>query len=319
VKLLTDIISKNLSFLIITVGVGTYLSPYYWKVSAWVPSFLLGVVILFTGVSMNIDSIRKIKTKKKELVIATVLKWTLTVTVSIILASVFFKTDPEIAFGFILSGTVPSATAATVYTFLAGGNTSLVIAASLVDIMISPIVTPLAMIGLSDESIRVSFIDLLQSFLFIVMLPLSIGIAIQRSSPQAANYSKSITKLGSSITLLLIVHTIVGSGKHAISSELLLLPTIVFATLLQVLFPIAASLYICRKLKIAEEDIRAILFQVGLCNTALAAILAFQFVGELGVIAPIVNMIINLSVGSTMANRLGESESHLLNVERLMR
>jgi bile acid:Na+ symporter, BASS family len=302
-KLLTDIISKNLSFLIITVGVGTYLSPHYWKVSAWVPSFLLGVVILFTGVSMNIDSIRNIKTKKKELMIATLLKWTLTVTVSIILASVFFKNESEIAFGFILSGTVPSATAATVYTFLAGGNTSLVIASSLVDIVVSPIVTPLAMIGLSDESVTVSFIDLLKSFLFIVILPLAIGIALQRVSPQTAHNSKGITKLGSSIALLLIVHTIVGSGKQAISSELVLLPTIVFATLLQVLFPIAVSLLICRKLKVAEEDIKAILFQVGLCNTALAAILAFEFVGELGVIAPVINMIVNLSIGAQMANR----------------
>ncbi|MEG9295865.1 hypothetical protein V6B33_05345 [Mangrovibacillus sp. Mu-81] len=77
-------------------------------------------------------------------------------------------------------------------------------------------------------------------------------------------------------------------------------------SLLQVLLPIAASLFICRKLKVAEEDIRAILFQVGLCNTALAAILAFQFVGELGVIAQIINTIVNLSIGAQLTNRYHE-------------
>ena len=57
----------------------------------------------------------------------------------------------------------------------------------------------------------------------------------------------------------------------------------------------AAAYFIALKMKVNS-------FHVGLCNTALAAILAFNFIGELGVIAPILNMIFNLSIGAYLAN-----------------
>jgi BASS family bile acid:Na+ symporter len=305
-NLLNEFISRRLPLLIVLMAIGTYLSPVYWKVAPWFPSLLLGAVIFCTGLSMNIEAIKEIRTKKRELVLATLLKWTLTVFISIGLAYLFFWSKPEIAAGLILSGTVPSATAATIYTFLAGGNASLVIAASLLDVVISPIVTPLSMMGISSTQVTISIFSLLQSFLFIVVLPLSIGLFIQRVLPQSTSYSKTVTKLGSSVSLLLIIHTIVGSGKEAISSEIRLLPLIAIATFIQVVLPMAAAYFIAKKLKVSEPDARAILFQVGLCNTALAAIVAFRFIGELGAIAPILNMIFNLSLGAFISNHFAK-------------
>ncbi|MBM4763831.1 bile acid:sodium symporter [Bacillus sp. B15-48] len=310
-KMLTEFLSRRLPLLILIVSIITYFSPYYLQTPAWIPSFLLGVVIFFTGLSMNVAAIRGIKSKRKELFIATFLKWTLTVFVSIFIAYVFFSSYPEIAAGIILSGTVPSATAATLYTFLAGGNTSLVIAASLIDVAISPIITPLSMLGLSTTTISISFFDLLKSFILIVILPLSAGILIQRVFPQSADYSKSATKFGSSLALLLTVHIIVASGKEAIQQELFLLPFITIAVFIQVVFPMIAAYFIAKKLSIGEADARATLFQVGLCNTALAAILAFEFIGEFAAIAPIINMIINLSTGSYIANFFAKKNREL--------
>ncbi|MFS0645917.1 bile acid:sodium symporter family protein [Siminovitchia sp. 179-K 8D1 HS] len=306
--IIIDFISKRLPLLIVFVAVITYFSPVYWKAPSWVPSLLLGVVIFFAGLSMNITVIKEIRAKRKELLLAVLLKWTLTVIISVGLAYIFFSSLPEIAAGIILSGTVPSATAATLYTFLAGGNAPLVIAASLADIAISPIITPLSMVGLSDSHVSISFLKLLQSFIFIVVVPLGAGLAIQHGFPQAANYSKSITKIGSSLSLLLIIHTIIGNGAPFIQMKLSLLPLIVLVTFVQVVFPMFAAYVIAKKLSIEEQDARAILFQVGLCNTALAAILAFKYIGELAAIAPIVNMIINLSIGSLISNHFAKSD-----------
>jgi BASS family bile acid:Na+ symporter len=299
---LASFLSKRLPVFILFVAAGTYFSPIYWDVSAWVPSLLLGTVIYFTGLSININSVKEIGSKKKELTIIMLLKWTFTVLLSIVLSQLFFSNHPEIAAGLLLAGTVPSATAATVYTFLAGGNASLVVAASLLDVAISPIVTPLSMMSLSDQRVTISFWSLLQSFLIIVFVPLISGIATQKVAPQFVSHSRIVTKVGSSVALLLVVHTIVGSGKEAISNELFLLPVVAIATFIQVVLPMAAAYFICRKLKMKEEDCRAALFQVSLCNSALAAILAYQFIGDLGVIAPIFNMIFNLSIGAYIAN-----------------
>lgn len=299
---ISNFLSARLPLFIVLMAAGTYFSPIHLKIATWFPSFLLGVIIFFAGLSMNIDSLKNIRRKTRELLLATLLKWTLTVSISIGLAYLFFSAKPGIAAGLILAGTVPNATAATVYTFLAGGNTSLVIAASLVDIVISPIVAPAAMLGLLSEQISISFFSLLQSFILIVILPLGTGLVIQRSFPPFATYSKTVTRLGSSLALLLIVHTLVGSGKAVISSELGILPLLAFATLIQVILPMTAAYFIAKKLHVHEEDARSMLFHAGLCNTALAAILAFGFIGEIGAIAPILNMIFNLSIGAFVSN-----------------
>ncbi|TWT00537.1 bile acid:sodium symporter family protein [Planomicrobium sp. CPCC 101079] len=302
-------ISEKLPLLILLVAVSTYFSPVYWQVSSWVPSILLGVVIFFAGLSMNLEAFKGIRKKSKELMLLMGLKWTLTVTVSIVLAYGFFSSQPEIAAGMILAGTVPSATAATVYTFLAGGNASLVVAASLLDIAISPIVTPLAMLGVGGEQVSMSFFDLLQSFLLIVVMPMGLGLLVQQGVAGLKDYSKAVTKLGSSLALLLIVHTIIGSGKEAISSEVELIPLVAGTTFIQVVFPMGAAYFIAKKLRLEEGDARAALFQVGLCNTALAAILAFRFIGELGTVAPIFNMIFNLSIGAWIAGWFSKKDA----------
>lgn len=314
-KILTEFLSRRLPLLILFTAIFTYFSPFYLKTASWVPSFLLGVVIFFTGISMDVAAIRGMKAKKRELIMATLLKWTLTVFTSIGIAYLFFSSKPDIAAGIILSGTVPSATAATLYTFLAGGNTSLVIAASLMDVVISPIVTPLSMLGLSDMLVSISFFNLLKSFLLIVVLPLSAGIFFQRKFPHSAAYSKSVTKFGSSLALLLNVHIIVGSGKVVIQKELALLPIICLAVFFQVVFPMLSAYIIAKKLSIHEADARATLFQAGLCNTALAAILAFEFIGEFAAIAPIINMVINLSVGSWISNYFARKNNHSYTVK----
>jgi bile acid:Na+ symporter, BASS family len=301
-KIITEFLSKRLPLLILLIAVITYFSPYYVQAPPWIPSLLLGIVIFFTGLSMDIDAIKGIGRKKRELFIASLLKWTITVIVSICIAYLFFSSNPELSAGIILSGTVPSATAATLYTFLAGGNTSLVVAASLLDVVVSPIVTPLSFMGISDTLVTISIFDLFRSFLLIVVLPLSAGIITQRNSPNSKHYSKAATKFGSSLALLLTVHIIVGSERDVIEKEIAILPILFLAIFIQVVFPMIASYFIAKKLLISERDARAILFQVGLCNTALAAILAFEFIGELAAIAPIINMIINLSMGSWISN-----------------
>ncbi|WP_246939314.1 bile acid:sodium symporter family protein [Bacillus pinisoli] len=300
--LLANFLSKRLSIMIILLAIGTYFSPVYWDVAPWVPSLLLGMVIYFSGLSINIDSIQKVKLKKTELLFITLLKWTFTVVLSFILALLFASHHPELAAGLLLAGTVPSATAATVYTFIAGGNAPLVVAASLIDVAISPIMTPIAMMGLSTQEVTISFLSLLQSFLLIVFLPLVFGIISQKLVPRFVSYSRTITKIGSSVALLLVVHIIVGSGKLAISEELLILPFVIAATFIQVTLPMFIAYFVCKKMKMQEEDCRAALFQVSLCNSALAAILAYQFIGELGVMAPILNMVFNLSIGAFIAN-----------------
>ncbi|WP_306009239.1 bile acid:sodium symporter family protein [Bacillus sp. MMSF_3328] len=306
---LSQSLSKNLPLLIILTAAVTFFSPVYLKTPSWVPGGLLGVVMFFTGLSMNIDAIKAVRYKKKELFVASSFKWLFTAGISILLALLLFRSHQSIAAGLILTGSVPSATAASLYTFLAGGNTSLVISASLLDIIISPLATPLAMNTFSGTAVAVSFLDLLKSFLFIVILPISAGIAFQKLFPRMSSASPSITRVGSSFSLILIIHTLVGTGTKALKSEIELLPLVVFAVVIQVLLPMLIAYLTAKKLNIHEKDARAILFQAGLCNSALAAILSFEYFGELAAVPAIINMITNLSAGALISNYFSKKDA----------
>jgi bile acid:Na+ symporter, BASS family len=288
------------------VSILTYYSPFYLQVPSWVPRLFLGMVIFLTGLTMNVNSLRSLRYKKKELMIVTALKWSVTVIISILLAYLFYSEQPEIAAGTILSGTVPSATAATLYTFVAGGNASLVIAASLLDVAISPIITPVAMLGLAEHQVTISFWNLLQSFLLIVIGPLFIGLMTQRIFPQVTQTSPIIIRSGSSLSLLLVIHTLVGDGKDYFRGEWLLLGQMILVSSIQILIPMIIAYYLSKFFSLSDEDTKAAMFQVSLCNTALAAILAFDMIGGAGAIPPIINLIINLSLGALISNAMAK-------------
>jgi BASS family bile acid:Na+ symporter len=81
-----------------------------------------------------------------------------------------------------------------------------------------------------------------------------------------------------------------------------LLPLLGFALFLQVAIPFVAGYYISKKIGLVEEECRTILFQTGICNTALAAILAMETISPLAAVPSVINMVINLSLGALAAN-----------------
>ena len=305
---LAQFFSTNLGILILLMAIYTYFSPYYLEVPSWVPSFFLGIVIFFTGLTMKTTAFKEIHHKKKEFIFIILLKWILALTVSIILAHLFFSTNPELAAGLILTSAVPSATAATLYTFTAGGNTSLVIVSSLLDIAISPIVAPLAMLGLETNSIYLSFFDLLQSFSIIVIIPLILGILLQHLFPKLPVQSEHLAKFSSPVSLLIVIHTLTASGKPFIQKEIQLLPVIILVVFLQTVIPLFLSYKITKMSFKHKQDAIAAMFQVSLCNSALAGILALEFLGGLSAIIPVINLIISLAIGAQVANFFSKTQ-----------
>ncbi|WP_431803851.1 bile acid:sodium symporter family protein [Halobacillus andaensis] len=284
---------------------------YHWT------SFLLGFVIFLTGLSMSFKDLYILKKSALIIGVGLTLKWTLTVIVSIVLAKIFFSAQPNLLAGLILTGSVPSGTAATMYTFLAGGSTSLVVAMGITDVFISPILTPMIMNMAANYSVVVSFLNLSIKMFFIVILPIVLGMLLRHFGEGYISRGWPYAKLLSSFTLILIVLSVVAGITEQVtiqSSELILLVVIVF---IQVFLPMVAGFGIARLLGFRREDSIAILFEVGLCNSALAAILALEFFGDESALPAVINMIINLSLGayfSTLFSRkIKEKSKNLRN------
>ncbi len=295
-------ISKYLPVYITLAAIISYLKPGYFSYFSGSTNFLLGVVLFLAGLSMSLKDLRILKKSFFTISIGLILKWTLTVALSIILSLMFFSDLPDIADGLILTGSVPSGTAATLYTFLAGGNTSLIVSMGILDVFISPVLTPAIMDIFANHGVKVSFLQLASKMFFIVILPIVLGMGINHVYRSLLQKIKGYTKFASSLTIVLIVLTVVSSVSSQISIEFGLLIGITLVVFVQVFLPMVAGYKIAKLLKISKASAIAILFEVGLCNSALAAILALEFFGETAAIPAVINMIINLSLGAIFSN-----------------
>ncbi len=314
---LNDHISKYLPLYIALAAVIAYMRPDYFSSFEGSTSFLLGFVLFLAGLSMSVEDLKILKTSFFPISVGLFLKWTLTVALSVTLAVLFFSGLPDIADGLILTGSIPSGTAATLYTFLAGGNASLMVAMGILDVFISPFLTPAIMDLFASDSVVVSFFELAKKMLFIVIIPVVLGMGIHILFKDLVYKVTEYRRFASSFTILSIVLTVVASVSEQMTISAFLLVGLIVAVFVQVLLPMLAGYKIARLLKIERASAIAILFEVGLCNSALAAILALEFFGITAAIPAVINMIINLSLGAYFSNYLGKRRHHVIKIENV--
>ena len=230
------------------------------------------------------------------------LKWTVMVTVSIGVAYIFFQNQAEIATGIILAGTVPSGTSANLYTFIAGGEAALSIAMATLDTVISPVLTPTLVQLFAGKLIPIAFLPLFLNIIYIVFIPLFLGLFLQWKFAKRTEFIKPYTSVLSQLALFIVVLSVISSAQSSLQSNLSSLPIIFIAVFFQVSIPMASGYWIARLCKVPEQNARAILFHVGICNTALAATLALEHVSSLAAVPAVANMVINLTLGAIVAN-----------------
>ncbi|MFY0759887.1 bile acid:sodium symporter family protein [Metabacillus dongyingensis] len=295
-------ISKFLPGYISLAAIYSFVKPELFSIFNDSTSFLLALVLFFTGLSMTLKDLKGIRKLAFVMCTGLILKWTLTVLVSVILAKLFFLEFPDLAIGLILTGSVPSGTAATMYTFLAGGNTSLIVIMGIIDVFLSPVLTPSIMNFFAGSSVHVSFIDMAEKMLFIVILPIIAGMLIQNFTNRVVYKIRPYSKLISSLTIILIVLSVVANVSSQVTIQTNMIFFIACAVFIQVLLPMIGGYKIALLLGINRVNAIAILFEVGLCNSALAAILALEVFGEIAAVPAVINMIFNLSLGAYFSN-----------------
>lgn len=288
-------------WIICSAAVAYFFPTAFWVVQGWT-GFGLGLIFFLMGMQMSILQLMVAVKSPKNAFIGIVLKWFIMVGVSVSLATLFFRDMPEIAMGIILSGTVPSGTSANLYAFIAGGDVALSITMATLDTFISPLLTPMLTQLFAGQLIPLDLFAIFRSIIFIVFIPLFSGIFVQWKWSHGVAKVKPYTPVISQITLLIIVISVVSSAQPSLQENLGLLPKIALVVFAQVSLPMFLGYFLAKRFGVPEAGARSILFQVGICNTALAATLALEHVSSLAAIPAVINMIINLSLGAFISN-----------------
>lgn len=294
-------ISRFLPLWILLLSLIAYLVPKFFGPIQGLTGVCLGAIFLFMGMSLSTEQIMNVIKRPKFAFIGIGLKWIIMVGVTIIIAFGFFSHNPEIASGIILAGTVPSGTSANIYTFIAGGEVALSITMATLDTIISPLLTPTLVQASVGKVVPVDFMALFMNIVWIVFVPLFIGLFTQWRFPKRVAIIKPYTGLLSQLALFVVVLSVISRAQPALHENMALLPLIFLAVILQVSIPMFSGYYISKLCKVPRANMVAITFHTGICNTALSATLAMEHFSSLAAVPAVANMIVNLTIGAIVA------------------
>src|SRR5699024_9218338 len=287
-------------WIIVFAFIAYFLPDPFLPLTNWT-GFMLGFILFLMGLTIPPTSFQYVLKQPKLVFFGVAFKWTVTVLISVGLGFYFLSHTPDLLTGFILAGSVPSATAASLYTFMANGTLLLSITKSVVDTFISPIVTPALLEITVGHLIPIAFLPLIVRMVFFVLLRIVLVLVILLKLSRLLDVIRPTVRFFSSLTLILIVLSVVSGSQSLLQDNLSLLPLLVVITGLQIVIPMFLGYFLARLLKVREEDSRAIMYETGLCNTALAAILAMDYISYLAAVPAVINTILNLSIGALIA------------------
>lgn len=164
------------------------------------------------GLSLSINTLMMIIKRPKYALLGVFLKWTIMVTVTIIIAYLFFSNHSELATGIILAGNVPSGTSANIYSYIAGGEVALSITMATMDTFIAPILTPTLIQVFAGELIPIAFWSLFLNIIYIVFTPLLMGLFLQWKWTNKIEKIQPYTAFFSQLALLIVISSVISSA-----------------------------------------------------------------------------------------------------------
>ncbi|WP_227778463.1 bile acid:sodium symporter family protein [Haladaptatus pallidirubidus] len=269
--------------------IGEYISP------------LLGVVMLGMGLTLTPPDLKRIIERPRDVLIGSLAQWTIMPITAYLLVQAF-NLPTEIGIGIILLGAAPGGTSSNVMTYLGKGDVALSIAITSLTTIVAPIVMPAWVFFLVGTQIQVTFVEMFQEILFIVLLPVVAGLTIrqllERKAPTTAKASLAAFPSISVIAIVAIVAAVVGLNADNILtvSAVALAAMIIHNTI-----GLASGYTIGYTAKMPEDRIRACTFEVGLQNSGLATALAITFFSPLAALLPALFSVWMLIVGPTLA------------------
>lgn len=240
------------------------------QVSPTVINYLLGAVMFGMGLTMNLQDFKIVFSRPKDIIIGCLAQFTIMPLLAWGLARLF-SLDEALALGVVLVGCCPGGTASNVITYLAKGDLALSVGMTGVSTLLAPFLTPLLTWALAGKSVNVEVAKMFLSILWVVILPIVIGLLVKWIWPKFTEKSTDYLPAFSSIAIALIVAIIISANADRLLSGGLL---IVIVVMLHNVCGLSLGYLLGRLLGLSEPKKRAISIEVGMQNSGLASSLA---------------------------------------------
>ena len=182
-----------------------------------------------------------------------------------------FNLPPEVAVGVILVGCCPGGTSSNVMTFLSKGDVALSVTVTSITTLLAPFVTPALILFFAREWVNISPSSLFISIVQVALIPIILGIIVQKLFKRQAQASVKVLPLVSVIAIVAIVSAVVAGSQEKIAETGLIIFAVVVLhnTLGYLLGYLFAKLF---KMDLPKK--KAISIEVGMQNSGLGVALA---------------------------------------------
>ena len=270
-KKLCHYISKYMAVLVLVCVVLSLLFPAVLQpIPTKTINYLLGVVMFGMGLALNLHDFKIVFSRPKDIIIGCMAQFTVMPLLAWGLAKVF-QLDEALALGVILVGCCPGGTASNVITYLAKGDLALSVGMTGVSTVLAPMLTPLLTWVLTGESIHVDVAGMLLSILWVVILPIVLGLVIKSLWPKFTEKAMDYLPAFSSVAIAFTVSIVISANASKLLASGFL---IILVVMCHNLFGLGLGYLIGRLSGMPEPKKRAVSIEVGMQNSGLASSLA---------------------------------------------
>ena len=231
---------------------------------------LLGVIMFGMGLTLKGEDFKVVFSRPKDVLVGCLAQFTVMPLLAFALTKIF-RLEPALAIGVILVGCCPGGTASNVITYLAKGDLALSVGMTAVSTLLAPVLTPLLVWLLAGETVDVDVVGMLLSILWVVILPIALGLLVKRFWPRMTEQASTYLPALSTLAICVIVLIVIAANAHKLLDGGLI---VLLVVVLHNICGLGAGYLMGTFLHLTPAKRRAISVEVGMQNSGLASSLA---------------------------------------------
>ena len=267
----SDFIGKYMAVIVLAVAALALFVPKscLWIQTAWV-NYLLMTVMFGMGLTMKLSDFAVVFSRPKDIIIGCTAQFLIMPLLAFALGKLF-GLDNELLVGVILVGTCPGGTSSNVITYLSNGDVALSVGMTSVNTLLAPLLTPALTYLFLRTSVAVDVKAMFISIIQVVIIPIGLGILINKLIPKFSGKTKDILPCVSVTAICLIVAAIVSHN----SEKILITGAVIFAVvILHNLLGYAFGYLIGILFRMDIQRKKSVAVEIGMQNSGLATTLA---------------------------------------------
>ncbi|MBQ6554104.1 MAG: bile acid:sodium symporter family protein [Firmicutes bacterium] len=270
-KTISEFIGKFMAVIVLAVAALALFVP---QSCLWIQTtrvnYLLMIVMFGMGLTMKLSDFTVVFSRPKDVIIGCVSQFLIMPLLAFLLGKLF-GLDDELLVGVILVGTCPGGTSSNVITYLSEGDVALSVGMTSVNTLLAPFLTPALTYPFLRTSVNVDVLAMFLSIIKVVIVPIGLGILINRFFGKFTQKAKDILPTVSVTAICLIIAAVVSHNSEKILST----GVVIFAiVILHNLLGYLCGYGIGKLFKMDMARKKAVAIEIGMQNSGLAATLA---------------------------------------------